>query len=176
MKTEIPLDRNADIAAALGRLLGHFGVVELQLVGLLGLLLGINQPRASLVYQSFISVNAKLLLMQQLAGDFVADGVLKEELQSLIEDVVRLNKRRNKYIHATWAAGDDFASLARMPNSRERRASEIVTAARIQKDVDAAAALSAQLLDFQARGRRDLVLYDLPPSWLLAAQEADDEE
>ena len=166
MKVQIPLDTNPEIAAALGRFVGHFAMVEQCLIGILGRLLGVNQPRAQIVYAKFISLTTKLGLMQELAEHFVADGTLKDELVSLLAKATKLNKRRNTYIHSAWAAGNNASSLARL--NADRRAPEIVTAARIQQDVDEVAELSARFQDFQFRVSPNLVIHDVPPAWLLS--------
>lgn len=113
-----PLDDHPDHAAALGRLVGHWALLEFNLMAVLRLLLGVNQQKSKFIYQEFISATSKIKLLQRLNHHSNTDGSKKQKLKELLDRADKLNKHRNYFIHALWIGTDqpDFP-LLRIKNS-----------------------------------------------------------
>ena len=172
IKLQIPLDSNHEFAAALGRLLGHWAIVEHELTDILGILLRVNQPRAQMIFMTFISFKAKLQLIERLIHNFVGASPEKNRLLSLIRSAGNLNDERNGFIHATWGVGNTNDSLTRFPNTLQGntknafRATDDLTPQDIQKVVDTIASLSGELQHFRFHDAAKLVIHQVPPSWM----------
>jgi hypothetical protein len=150
----IPLDSRPEHAAALGRLLGHWAVVEMELIGILEYFLGIEQPFARLVWQEFVSTRGKINLLLRLNWATV-DSAMKSKLDDLLNNAQDLNEVRNAYIHALWVdPGANSLHLMRSRNTspgnykKTFRKSEPFTPEAIQEDVTKFAKLSAALADW----------------------------
>jgi hypothetical protein len=152
-KMQIPLDSSNDHAMALGKLMGHFAILESQLQMVMATLLGIDQFRAAIVFQSFISLRAKVDMITRLSYVFLNDSPERAELIKLLDESGKANTIRNDHAHATWAAGDPGA-LTRisgsLPNNPKHRIKpfKAFTASDIQKDVETIATLSAKIQHF----------------------------
>lgn len=155
-RTVIPLDYSPDHAAAIGRLLGHWAILESHLEFLLGMLLNIDLYRASFIYQEFVSTNSKIILLRRLNHFFVIDQELKNKLDKLLNQTRILNEKRNAFVHAIWASGPDNKinrMRTTMPGNHKKRfrASEEFTPQDIQNIVEEIAELSASLLQLITR-------------------------
>jgi hypothetical protein len=150
-KTQIPLDTAPHFAAALGRLTGHWAMVEFELSNILAGLLGVGRDRAALVYQTFFSVPQKLELMQRLVRLFVDPSAEREALSALLEQASDLNGKHNSFIHSAWGVGRTEDSLSQVSSSLPRkpdalrRAMRDVPVAEVNQVVDRMAVLSAEL-------------------------------
>ena len=154
----IPLDSSPEHAAALGRLLGHWAVVELQLSGILQLLLRTQQGPARYIWRGILSTRAKIEILQRLNWHYLPDQPLKEELDQHLKVADSLNAMRNAYVHALWSTPTrDSKVLLRHRNSLPRqyketfRDAEPFTSADIEKDVASLAEFSGRLADWQDR-------------------------
>ena len=112
--THIPLDDAPEHAAALGRLLGHWAILESQLQTIMQLLLGIDQFKGRFLWHEFTSTNAKIRMLQRLNHHFTAER-FKNDLSTLLESAQSLNSKRNSFVHAVWAGDKD--RLARFESS-----------------------------------------------------------
>jgi hypothetical protein len=68
MSTQIPLDNAPRHAQAIGRLVGHWAIVENHLVLLFGYLASLDHIKAQLIYQNFVSQSAKIDMIRRLAN------------------------------------------------------------------------------------------------------------
>jgi hypothetical protein len=100
---EIPLDSRPEESAALGRLVGHWGCVEHGLQCLLGYLLEVDHKKATLIYQSFAGVEAKIALLRRLNNQLPANEINREQTEKLLTNALELNAERNKWVHSLWA-------------------------------------------------------------------------
>jgi hypothetical protein len=57
---QVPIDSMPEFAAALGRFMSHWAIVESELTNILGWVLRVNQPRAQILFMSIINVKTKL--------------------------------------------------------------------------------------------------------------------
>ena len=155
----IPLDSRPEHAAALGRMLGHWAMLEHLLVGTLSLALNIRYSRGKVVWQEFASLRGKLTLIKRLNWA-KKDDPLKKELDEMLVEATKLNEIRNAYIHALWVEdGGTFTTptLRRMrntspPNYKKLfRDTEIISVQDIENDVIKIAELSAKFADWQIR-------------------------
>lgn len=115
-RTYIPLDDHPDHAAALGRLLGHWAILEFQLELTMNYLLGGEYKKSSFVYKEFINTRQKITLLRRLNHHFNDDKDKKEKLRNLLERASELNSKRNQYVHAIWGAGLDKNKLMLIRN------------------------------------------------------------
>ncbi len=99
------LDYSPDHAAALGRLLGHWGVLETHLTRMMEYLLKVDHHRADFVYKEFTATKTKITLLLRLNHHFIQDKLLKEEIKELLIKAKNLNKERNAFVHARWGGG-----------------------------------------------------------------------
>lgn len=104
------LDDYPDHAAALGRMLGHWGILETHLMRMMEFLFQVphdhvNHHKTDFVYKEFISLRSKITLLERLNRWFVQDTSLKETIKNLLSETKRLNKERNNYVHARWISG-----------------------------------------------------------------------
>jgi hypothetical protein len=98
----IALDQSPEHAAALGRLLGHWAVLEHMLTGLMQCLLGTDPKKTDLIYKEIVSTKAKFLILKRMNHHFTIDKLLKKEIDVLLTNGEKLNKQRNSFIHASW--------------------------------------------------------------------------
>lgn len=151
-----PLDDRPEHAAALGRLLGHWAYLELQLLIVLEKLLEIDTQKARFVYQEFISVASKIKLLQRLNHHFTSDITKKEKLEKLLANTDTLSIKRNNFIHAIWAStlNDDDPQLLRVRNSLPGKYENLYhkieefTPKDIQRVVDEISTLTLSLLEW----------------------------
>ena len=151
----IPLDELPDHAAALGRLLGHWAMLESLLTGTLALALKIQHPLAKILWQEFVSTRGKITLLQRLNWS-MKDDPLKKELSELLERAQDLNGVRNGYIHALWVINADrqverHSNTAPGNYKKVFKDSQVVTANDIENDVLKISMLSGDLLYWQRR-------------------------
>ena len=149
----IPLDSRPEEAAALGRLVGHWGSVEFELQCLLGTLLGIDTQKAELVYQSFVSADSKIILLRRLNSQFTLNEAIKEKAEKLLSAAKELNTERNKYIHSLWGF-DESGTLIKFVgfltnNYKTEHPPAELTASDIQIVVDKMHKLSSELCQVQ---------------------------
>ncbi len=97
------LDYAPDYAAALGRLLSHWNHLERLLIHILSYLLSINWHKAVMVYEEFVSTKSKITLLRRLNHHFNDDEVIKKELDGYLAEALKLNTKRNTFIHSSWA-------------------------------------------------------------------------
>lgn len=109
--TTIPLDNQPEIAQALGRMLGHWAILENKLSYILGTLLGLDQSRLHMLYHSFNSVSSKINLIERLIHIYTFDSDEKTTLLSLIKTASDLNATRNTFVHGLWVEGTEKDNL-----------------------------------------------------------------
>ena len=154
-KVTIPLDSEPGIAAALGRLIGHWAICENELENVLGHLLHIDPERARYVWEAFIGFSAKNELIMKLNYHFTTDKTQKDALHGLLKQAGKLNDIRNSHIHAIWAAGGK-EKLTRFKKTRSGYTvalQEFVTFTEqdILNDVEKISVLSGALLDWRLK-------------------------
>lgn len=113
-KIYMALDYSPDHAAALGRLLGHWAILETKLTHLLELLLGVDQYKARFIYQEFVSAKSKITLLQRLNHHFTQDELCKKEINKLLIKASKLNSKRNAFIHARWGIGAAIVDVGKL--------------------------------------------------------------
>jgi hypothetical protein len=101
-KVHIPIDDAPEHAAALGRLLGHWAVLERFLVHIMQWLLSTEWDKTLLVYQEFVSTKSKIVLLRRLNHHFNDNGPLKLIIDKHLEQALKLNTKRNAFIHSFW--------------------------------------------------------------------------
>jgi len=149
----IPLDDAPEHAAALGRLLGHWAFLEVELETIMRFLLGIDQFKAKFIWQEFTSAKAKIALIQRLNHHFTANKDSKESLDKLLSKAQELNSDRNAFVHALWAG--DEKKLTRFRNTppgnykKAGRMPEQFSPQDVQNVVDKIAELSQALTLWQ---------------------------
>jgi hypothetical protein len=164
----IPLDRCPEHANALGRMMGHWAIVENCLSDLLGHLLKIEQSRQHLVFNTFVSLSSKIDLIQRLIHSYAVDCPEKTQLLKLIKQTIKCNSTRNSYVHAIWAASGSREALIKSdnrvpPNPKNRkRPLELVKASDINDFVKELSSLSTTLLIFRARDLPKILISDQP--------------
>ena len=159
-KTEISLDSAPDHSIALGRMLGHWAVVESMLSDVLGDLLGIEQSRQHMLFNTFISIQSKIELIQRLIYSYVIDSPEKEQLLELIQKAIRYNSIRNSFVHSAWGWVDPKRTDTlmkidrRVPNNEKSRIRpyEQITASTIDAFVSELSELSSAFVKFQVDG------------------------
>lgn len=163
------LDEFPEYATVLGRLIGQWGVLESHFISVLGYLLGTDQARTQMVFNTFPALVQKLQLIERLTKSFVEPCNARERLLEYIGRAKKLNDTRNMYVHATWGARGDPGELtccpSPLPQNTEKRFKEPKSLKLIdmQRDVDDAAMLSHDLFVFcleKEMGR--LVIHQLP--------------
>lgn len=154
-KITIPLDAEAGIAAALGRLIGHWAICEHELENVLGNLLRVDPHRARYVWEAFIGFAAKNELVMKLNHQFTTDKAQKELLHGLLKQANKLNDIRNNHIHAIWAAGGK-QKLTRLRKTRSGYTVALpefatFTEQDILNDVEKISVLSAALQEWRLK-------------------------
>lgn len=114
-KLHIPLDQAPEHAAALGRLLGHWAILEIHLTILMQRLFQLSPQKANLIFNEIVSLRAKLKLLKRVNHHFTIDETLKKEIHDLLVSAEELNGERNKFIHAGWAGNPQ--DMVRIENS-----------------------------------------------------------
>jgi hypothetical protein len=152
-RVSIPLDNLPEYAAALGRLLGHWAMLESLLMGTLGRALRVDHGLARLLWHEFISTRGKITLLQRL-NHSMGDNELKSELGRILEEAQKLNTMRNAYIHAIWvvnAKGEVERHSHTAPGDYKKvfKDNQVITVADIEKDVLRISKLSGDLLYWQ---------------------------
>lgn len=113
----IPLDDSADHLAQLGRIVGHFAIMESSLCSAMEVLLGVDQFRGRFIFNSITSLRTKLDMLERLAHAFVKPSDAKDRLLSVLKRAGKANQKRNGLIHAIWGAGADTTLLTVMKTS-----------------------------------------------------------
>jgi len=104
--------KNEPFAAALGRMVAAFAVLEHTLRELLQMTLGVQQYHAEAIYGGITSVKAKIEIIKEVLETASVHPPEREELNKLLERANRLNIRRNSYVHCMWGAGNNKESLS----------------------------------------------------------------
>ena len=121
----IPLDNSPDHSSALGRMLGHWATIELHLSDLLGIFLGVDQLKMTMLNSAFTSVPSKIKLIDRLCRLYVVDSKEKEDLLQILKDLEELNAERNSFVHSLWGAGSTSDTLTKIdtrpPNKTSNR-------------------------------------------------------
>jgi len=109
-KYHMVLDDYPEHATALGRMLGHWGLFETQLMRMMEFLFQaqgdkVNHFKTDFVYKEFVSLRSKITLLERLNRWFVQEEPLKEAIKKLLSETRRINKERNNYVHARWGSG-----------------------------------------------------------------------
>ena len=160
------MDDAPEFAAALGRLIAHWGFLEGELSELLGILLRLDQARASMVFNTFPALGQKIGLIERLLYSFTQENEARNVALNFCKRAKALADDRNKYIHATWGGGDgEFCIFSKgLPSSTKKRLSIVpgVKVQDIQNDVDKVAVLSQEILDFRVSQALRLVILQSP--------------
>ena len=152
---QIPLDSSQKHAEALGRMLGHWAVLEGELSSILGMLLGIEQSREHMLFNTFIGISSKITLIKRLINCYVINCPEKEDLLKLTQSAALLNGTRNSYVHSVWAAGHNKDALTkidrRVPNKESERVRPFsqVPASSIEDFVQEVSQLASALQEFR---------------------------
>lgn len=152
-KFQVPMDSSPDHAAAIGRMVAQWAMLEWLITDILRMLLDTDQYRAKIIFQNFVSFRAKLTLVERLVYAFVSDTPERNELLGLTEVAGTLNTDRNKLVHATWAAGKS-GNLTLIPGSlpwnpsKHRKPTEPMTAQNIQDVADKIGELTLKIQNF----------------------------
>ncbi len=156
-KTQIPLDNAPKHAEGLGRMLGHWAIIERCLSSVLGTLLGIEQSREHMLFNTFISIASKIKLIERLIHSYVIDSSEKDTLLELVKTAETFNTKRNSFVHSTWGAGSNDTLIkidSRVPGSNKKRVrpAEVITSESIDDFVLELAVLSAKFNSFAFDG------------------------
>lgn len=116
---KVPIDLRPEIAVQLGRLVAHWSAVETNLGFVLERLLAIadqekSQRKADIVFQSVVSMTAKLKMMRLLAVNSMPEGDQKSGLDQLLERAEKLSMLRNDYVHASWGLFEGELGIQRL--------------------------------------------------------------
>lgn len=166
--TKIPLDSAPAHSEALGRMLGHWAIIEHSLSYVLGALLGIEQSRQQMLFNTFISIASKIQLIERLVHSYVIDSPEKECLQELIGLASTYNTTRNSFVHSTWAVGKDANTLTKIDNrvpsntKRRIRSFEDIQAKNIEDFVTDLSILSARFTEFSSEGFPKIKISERP--------------
>ena len=152
-KTQVPMENIDSLANALGVFLSQWAVLENILSLLLGSLISVNQQATQIIFRSSFSLRSKLEMMERLTYISSIDEKQKEEITYCLGEVAKLNKRRNLYVHATWAAGKTDETLTLIPGSLHGNTKKIwkefgeIASKDIEKDTDEIRAIYNRLVD-----------------------------
>lgn len=156
-KPRSPIEDYPEHAAALGRMLSYWALMELSLQEVLGYLLGVDQFRAQFVWQEFVSTRAKITLLQRLNFNFTKDDAMKSSLDSILARAGKLNSKRNGFVHALWGAGTNgltrFATTSPPSYKKPDIPPDDMTAESIQAVVEEIRTLSEDLFSWKLRFR-----------------------
>ena len=167
-KLTVPIDSADEHAKELGRLIAHWAVIEHLLVDLLGALLKINQSRAQLIWAEYSAFAVKIRLLRRCTYCYVPDCQQKSDLFKLLGKINDLNDIRNKYVHATWAAGRSDKSLTLIhgtpPSDYKKRVknAENVLASTLEADRLRIDELYMKILRFVIDELPKMPIHDLP--------------
>jgi hypothetical protein len=151
------IDDRDDIAAALGRLVARWGILEGELISLLEILLGVDQFRAAMVFNAFPALGQKLQLLERLTHTFVDDEAANHKIVDFLHRANSLMAERNQYVHAVWGYDDPpalilFPSIAPNNKTKRLRESQRITAEDdLQSAADKVAALAGEIQEFVRR-------------------------
>jgi chorismate mutase len=151
-KLHIPIDDAPEHAAALGRLLGHWAILERLLIHIMQWLLDTNWYKAMLVYQEFNSTRGKIVLLRRLNHHFNRNEPIRNKIDKHLDQALKLNTKRNAFIHSLWGVKTEN-SLARLktispPDHKKiENTIEQFTPQDIQNVVEEISKLSQSLLD-----------------------------
>ena len=112
-KTRLFMDGQPDHCAALGRLVIHWAHFERKLIHIFELLFMTNIYKAVLIYDEFNSVNAKINLMLRLNHRFTRNKVLKTDVENHLSQALKLNTKRNAFVHAIWSTDNTGKNVVR---------------------------------------------------------------
>jgi hypothetical protein len=166
---KIPLDARPRFAAALGRLVGHWGVLESNLILLFQILMGTDQFRAAMVFNTFPAVGQKIQLLERLTHSFLEDDDEKRKVLEFLKRAKSLMDVRNGYVHAIYGYSAPpelcWRSIS-LPSSSEKRLkkAKIITYRDIQNDCDKIAKLSGDITNFLGRLETTMRVRPLPLS------------
>lgn len=113
--TTVPIDNAPEHAAALGRLVARWAVLEVGLQLLLSALLKGGYREAHFIYQEISATKTKITMLRRMnhhLGRFVEPQ--KTKISMLLADAARLNRKRNDFVHALWGEGREKDCLTRM--------------------------------------------------------------
>ena len=152
---------------ALGKFAAQWALVEMNLVPILGWLLGTNNSKAKIIFHNFISLSGKTDLFERLTNCYIQDGSERKELLDLFRQVRALNRTRNKYVHGMWAEDSNRKLVLKpniLPNSKDEYLvkSEPISAQAIQEEAAKAAKLAADILDFHLKKSASIKVQDTP--------------
>jgi hypothetical protein len=162
------IDSRPEIAGNLGRLVGRWGLLESKLISILQLPLGIDQLKATIIFNTFPALGQKIQLIERLLRCYVQDSPERKKLLQFCQRALARNTVRNKFVHAIWGAGLDQESLTLFPQSlphdTKSRLSQIeqVTAQDIQNEIDKIAELSEEIMVFLFDDSPKLVILQRP--------------
>lgn len=167
---QIPMDSSPEIAAALGRFVAMWGILEGEMKSILEILCGLDQFRATIIFDTFPALGQKLGMLERLTYAFVEDGEGKTKLLHFIGTASSLMGIRNDLVHAVWGAGMDANSLTRFPislpdNKKKRlKGAKGLTTQDIQSETEKVRALSFDVQQFRFRDAPKLSIRQLPIS------------
>ncbi len=155
-KFHLPIDNAPELAAALGRFIAYWGHLESLLIHLLQLLLNVDNVKARFIYLEFVSITAKINLLQRLNHFYTLDDKLKYEIYDLLKDTTILNEKRDGFVHAMWV-GAIPQHIMRIEttiprNFRKYKKSMIkITPHKVQEEVDKIGGLYQKFQDLILR-------------------------
>jgi len=85
----------------IGKIIYHFSLLDLQLVDILGLILGLNRKQRRLAFCRS-DFKGKLGVLKTLASKWVLDRDLRGWLNELVSAMFQLEEARNLYAHSTF--------------------------------------------------------------------------
>ena len=157
-KFHLPIDDMQEFAAALGRLLVHSSFLEIMLIQLTAYILSVDVYKAKFVFQEFISTKSKIVLLRRINHYCFPDTSLKETINKYLDKAIKLNSKRNTFVHAFWVVyGDTLARVTTAPLPKYNKSNKPpvkVTTEDIQIVVDEIAELSQSIFD---------LLFSTPP-------------
>jgi hypothetical protein len=167
---QIPMDSTPEIAAALGRFVAHWGILEGEIKNILEILCGLDQFRGSILYDTFPALGQKLGMLERLTHAFVEDGEGKAKLLHFIGTARGLMGIRNDLVHAVWGVGGDGNSLTlfpiSLPDNKKKRVKDAkgLTSQDIQNETEKVRTLSFDIQQFRFRDAPKLPIRRLPIS------------
>ncbi len=152
-KYHIPFDDAPEHAAALGRLVAHWNVLERILVILLQWLLSTSWLKSLLVFQQFASFPGKIGVLRTLNYHFNKHDHLKNEVDKHLKTALGYNDTRIQFVHALWGVkvGDKIVRTPSFEPTNPRVTSQHIygefSPQDIQAEVDKIAKLSQKFSD-----------------------------
>lgn len=155
-------------AQALGEITANWAVCEKLLTLTLSFVLQIDQSKAQLLWGNFVNFRAKREFIERLCNIYIADCEAKTDLLEALKSANALSSERNKYIHATWLAGEDkntlIASSGALPNRTDKRIrpGENVSADDLERVALRISELNSNFLELLDRLPLEAVVYQRP--------------